>query len=104
MGPLDLHYRAFRLPWTGHPLDTPALAVTGNPGSLTAHASWNGATEVASWQVLAGPSPAALSAAGSAPRSGFETAIAVSNPGPYFAVRALSASGQALGTSPAVQR
>ena len=96
-------YRGFRFPWSAQPLDSPALAVTGSAGSLTAYASWNGATEVASWQVLAGPAPGSLSPAGSAPRTGFETAVPIGRPGPYFAVRALGSSGQVLGTSPTIQ-
>ena len=43
-------YRAFRFPWVGRPTDRPALAARA--GRL--YASWNGATEVASWQLLEG--------------------------------------------------
>ena len=49
-------YRALRFPWSGRPLTPPAvLANLNNTGEETiVHASWNGATEVASWRVLAG--------------------------------------------------
>jgi hypothetical protein len=69
------------------------------------YASWNGATEVASWRVLAGSSPAALRPAASAPRSGFETAIAVAGApaGAYVAVQALDAAGTVLASSRAVR-
>ncbi|MFL5885851.1 MAG: arylsulfotransferase family protein [Thermoleophilaceae bacterium] len=88
-------YRAYRKPWVGHPRRPPAIAVRGS----TVYASWNGATEVASWQVLAGPSAGALSRVGAAPRDGFETAMTVQSEGPFFAVRALDSGGRTLGTS-----
>jgi hypothetical protein len=62
-------------------------------------ASWNGATEVARWQVLAGDSATALSAVGSRPASGFETAISVAGDHAFVAVRALDAGGKVLATS-----
>ena len=67
------------------------------------HASWNGATEVATWEVIAGSSPGRLASVGSAPRDGFETTIAVRTAEPYIAVRAKEASGRVLGTTKAVK-
>ncbi len=96
-------YRAYRFPWTGTPASTPAIAAaaagTGRPVSV--YASWNGATEVASWRVLAGPSPTQLTDIASAPKSGFETAIVTPGVGPttYVAAQALNAAGAVLGTS-----
>ena len=55
--PFDMSfYRAFRFPWSGRPLSPPAvLASLNDTGEETiVHASWNGATDVASWRVLAG--------------------------------------------------
>jgi len=51
--------------------------------------------------VLAGPSPSSLVAVASAPKTGFETAIATpaSVTGGYVAVQALAGSGAVLGTS-----
>jgi hypothetical protein len=66
---------------------------------VSVYASWNGATEIASWRVLTGPSPAQLTPVVSAPKSGFETAIAAPGLPPYVAVQALDASGAVLGTS-----
>ena len=91
----DESYRAFRAPWVGHPTYPPSLAV----GGRTAYASWNGATEVASWRLLAGPDPSHLAPAGSSGRQGFETQINSSSSGPYFAVQALASNGSVLGTS-----
>ena len=99
-------YRAFVLPWSGHPPQPPALAVTAGPhGGSVAYASWNGASEVASWKVLTGSSPTTLSAQAGAPRSGFETAIALAGvgAGSYVAVQALDAGGAVIGTSRAVR-
>jgi hypothetical protein len=93
-------YRAIRFPWTGHPTNLPAVAARQTtPSKVTVYASWNGATEVASWSVLAGPDPQSLSEIASAPKHGFETTIQASTNQPYLAVRALDASGAVLATS-----
>ncbi len=99
-------YRAYRFPWTGTPAQAPAIAVA--PGSssgapLSVYASWNGATAVASWQVLAGPAPTQLTPVASAAKSGFETTIATPGPQPYIAVQALNAAGAVLGTSSTIK-
>jgi hypothetical protein len=95
-------YRAYRMPWVGLPHTTPRSAVARlHGGGMNVYASWNGATEVASWEVLAGAAPTALQPARTAARAGFETRIPVSLTARYVAVRALDASGRALGTSPA---
>jgi hypothetical protein len=94
-------YRAYRFPWTGTPSAPPAIAVSapGSGGPVNVYASWNGATGVASWRVLAGPSPAQLTQVASAAKSGFQTTIATPGPAPFLAVQALDASGAVLGTS-----
>ena len=97
-------YRAFRFPWKGHPDDEPAVAVEPGPdGEVRVYASWNGATEVATWEVLAGPGPERLRSVGSVARDGFETAIAVQTTEPYVSVRARDGSGRVLGTARAVE-
>ena len=97
-------YRAFRYPWSGQPSDNPAVAVEQGPDDkVTLHVSWNGATDVESWRVLAGPTPNQLKPIGSAPRRGFETTIAMRTAEPYVAVQANSASGRVLGTTKAVE-
>ncbi len=97
-------YRAYRYEWTGQPIDPPdVLAEAGANGSVMVSVSWNGATGVASWHVLAGPDAAQLQPATSVARDGFETAIPVQSAEPYFAVQALDASGSVLGTSETVQ-
>jgi hypothetical protein len=97
-------YRAFRFPWSGHPTDEPALAVEQGPGDkLKLYASWNGATEVESWEVLTGPRSSRLESVGSVPRDAFETAMLVQSFDPYVAVRAKDHFGQVLGTSAPVK-
>jgi Arylsulfotransferase (ASST) len=97
-------YRAFRFPWSGHPDDDPAVAAEAGPvDTVTVYASWNGATEVASWYVLAGPGPDRMEAIASAPRVGFETAITVSTTEPYVGVWARDLSGRMLATSKAIR-
>jgi hypothetical protein len=95
-------YRAYRFPWTGHPVTRPSLAGSASAGRTTLYASWNGATEVAFWRVLAGSSARALSPMGDkVPWSGFETTIRRRGRGAYWAVQALDRSGRVLGTSKA---
>ncbi len=97
-------YRAFRLPWTGRPDDAPAVAAeTGEGEKVTLYASWNGATEVASWRVLAGPSPDRLRVLNTVARRGFETIIATRSTEPYVGVQAEDSSGQTLGPETAVE-
>jgi hypothetical protein len=97
-------YRAFRFPWSGRPDDDPAVAAERGPGDeVTVYANWNGATEVATWQVLAGPGPDRLRPAGSAPRDGFETSITVHTSEPYVGVRARDGSDRILGVSRAIE-
>jgi hypothetical protein len=68
-------------------------------GHTTVYASWNGVTQVARWQVLASASADQLSPVTSQARNGFETAVTTTAAGPFFAVRALNAAEQVLGTS-----
>lgn len=93
-------YRAFRFPWEGRPEEDPAIAIEpGDGDEVTVYASYNGATDVTEWEVLAGPGPEQLKAVGSVPREGFETASTVQTAEPYVGVRAKDRSGQVLGTA-----
>jgi len=96
-------YRAYRFSWSAQPPTQPAVAVgTASGGSPYLFASWNGATDVTAWQVLAGTSPNALAALGATGRSGFETTIGSGANTPYLGVRALGAGGRVLAQSPAI--
>jgi len=96
--PWEESYRAFRFPWTGRPADDPTVRTTGGrEGGATLYASWNGATEVAAWQVFAGPGPDELRLVNSVPRRGFETVIEVKTTETYVGVRAEDRSGGPMG-------
>jgi hypothetical protein len=97
------NYRTYRFPWTGAPTTSPALTVVpGASGTLTVTASWNGATQVASWQVLGGATTAAMAALASAPWNGLSTAISVPNTPAVLQVVALASDGTQLGASAVV--
>jgi len=96
-------YRAFRLPWSGLPAEAPAIAVSRHGrGLITAYASWNGATGVSTWQLLAGAQASELAPVTSTRCDGFESILNGTATGPLFAVRALDAAGAPLGQSPTV--
>jgi hypothetical protein len=98
-------YRDFRCAWTGRPVDRPSIAVDDDGAdAVTVFASWNGATDVTGWQVLAGTGEGDVAALATVPRRGFETAIGVRTGAPLIAVRVLDASGRGRGTSAAVGR
>ncbi|HWX87684.1 MAG TPA: arylsulfotransferase family protein [Solirubrobacteraceae bacterium] len=100
--PLDMSfYRAFRFPWSGRPSSPPALSANLNDtGEETiVHMSWNGATGVASWRVLAGQHPTSLEAQTTIPASDFESSTTLPKKYGYAAVQALDSAGRVLGES-----
>ncbi|HZL16131.1 MAG TPA: arylsulfotransferase family protein [Polyangia bacterium] len=104
--PYDMSfYRAFRFPWSGRPLSPPAVLAGLNDTSeaTIVHASWNGATDVASWRVLAGKQPGSLAARATIPASGFESSTTLPQKYAYLAVQALDSAGHVLGASRMVQ-
>jgi hypothetical protein len=93
-------YRAFRLPWTGLPAEAPAIAVGAHGSDRTVYASWNGATDLHSWQLLAGAQADAMRAVSSTRSRGFESELRTgASAGPYLAVQALGTGGTPLGQS-----
>ncbi len=101
----DLSYRSELQPWVGLPLSKPAAAARRASGRTTVFASWNGATQVASWRVMAGTSSSgsALTTVAGVAKSGFETAIPVNGSYESFEVQALDGSGRVIGTSDPVR-
>jgi EmrB/QacA subfamily drug resistance transporter len=97
----DLTYRATLQQWVGEPLVPPVGAARRTGGSTTVYASWNGATRVVSWRVLAGngTGTATPTVVATAARSGFEAAIPVPQGYESFRVQALDANGRTIGTS-----
>jgi hypothetical protein len=92
-------YRAYRFHWVGHPTQPPAITVVRN----TVYVSWNGATEVAAWQLLSGAERKHLHPVVTVRKRGFETAIPLRSDAEWIAVRALDAHGRILRRSAAVR-
>jgi hypothetical protein len=98
-------FRTYLFPWSGQPTSTsPSIAAApGAGGGITVSVSWNGATQVASWRVLAGASASALAPVATAAKTAaFQTTIAAPSAGPYVAVQALNGEGAVIGTSATV--
>jgi hypothetical protein len=102
LGPALESYRTYLAPWHGAPRTRPAVAAQAASAAVRVEASWNGATAVSAWRILAGGSPSALAAVATVPRSGFETAATLPARYAYVAVAALDRAGRTLATSAAV--
>jgi arylsulfotransferase ASST len=99
----DGSYRAFAAAWDGVPATRPAVAARrASPGHVTVYASWNGATAVARWQVMARTESGALRSMATVRRRGFETRVTVASGAQSFVVRARDARGRILRSSHAV--
>jgi len=108
-------YRAYRLPWRALGAGRPkAAARTRRDGGVRLYASWNGATEVARWRVLAGPAGRhgvrghAIDGSGLRPlaeatRAGFETAIDLGRGSGLLVAVALDRAGRELARSAPVR-
>jgi hypothetical protein len=102
-------FRTYLSPWSGHPTTPPAIAASRSGSSVTVHTSWNGATEVASWQLLIGESSGTLAPVETVPKSGFETTATIASPAyvraapTYVESRALGAGGNVLASSAALR-
>mgnify|MGYP002136816822 CR=1 FL=1 len=92
-------YRAYRQTWTANPTDRPAAVATRTGGKVQVAVSWNGATHVHSWRVLAGTSTTKLATVTTVPRKGFETKITITTSHPLLRVLALDAGGKLIGTT-----
>jgi hypothetical protein len=93
------NYRAFRYEWSGRPAAPPKVIASTKSGSISARVSWNGATDVARWELLAGASATSLAPVGSAAKAGFETAVTAKSTAATVAMRAYDAAGNVLGQS-----
>ena len=90
-------YRAFRSPWKGDPTWTPKLIAEDYESTINLYFSWNGATEIASYQIFAGQDLNNLTFLATVPRQGFETTFNYAAPadGPwYFQVMPMDKNGQ----------
>jgi len=70
-----INYRAFRFVWHGYPTWNPTLVQTANGNTLKLTFSWNGATEISSYRILAGNSPQPDQVLAVQPKTGFETSF-----------------------------
>ncbi len=92
-------YRVFRFPWVGRPPWPPTLGVAQRDGRTLLTITWNGATEVGSYRILAGATRDALAPFAVQPRTGFETtydvtgATEASAADHYFRVMPLDRAG-----------
>jgi hypothetical protein len=66
-------YRAFRSPWKGDPTWAPKLIAKGNESTVDLYFSWNGATEITSYEIFGGQDPNNLAFLAKVPKQGFET-------------------------------
>ncbi|KAL1968482.1 hypothetical protein VTN77DRAFT_1692 [Rasamsonia byssochlamydoides] len=99
-------YRSYKFDFHGRPRTPPDLKafVYGSPSSNTTttvfYVSWNGATDVASWnfyaRATAGGPPVLI---GNAPKTGFETMFVSDGYMNWVSVEALDADGTSLGMS-----
>ncbi|MBV8734607.1 MAG: arylsulfotransferase family protein, partial [Solirubrobacterales bacterium] len=105
LGPKSTSYRAYRDAWAANPATSPAIATRrdSSGANVNLYASWNGATALSHWLVLAGPGPSQLRAVGIAWRRGFETVIPLGRVRGYLQVRALDAAGRPLATSEVIR-
>jgi hypothetical protein len=94
-------YRAFRFPWSGRPLSPPAVLASLNDTDeeTIVYMSWNGASDVSRWRVLAGKSAGSLAVQATIPAGSFEPSTIVPRKYAYVAVQALDSAGRVLGTS-----
>jgi hypothetical protein len=96
----EASYRGLRFAWVGQPLVPPSIAVIAGDGKTSLWASWNGATQVASWQLVVGTSASSMERLGSpVQKTSFETALSAPSEYPVVGVEALSSTGAVLGTS-----
>jgi hypothetical protein len=96
-------YRAYRFTWHGEPETQPTATAQRNAdGSVTVHAIWNGATDVARWVIVGGSGPAALWPVGDANWNGLDTSITVKTDDRHVAVVAVGRDQRVLGRSASV--
>jgi hypothetical protein len=95
-------YRAVRAPWVGTPGGRPTLVVRRRGEGTEVRASWNGATRIAHWRLLAGRDRRRLRATGRrVPFADLETRLRLSRTPRFVAVQALDARGRELARSAA---
>ena len=97
-------YRVYRFGWSGRPDRQPDIEVVTHNGRSVAYVSWNGATDVATWQVFAGTSQDGMDVVARARRRGFETGIRLPGRREVRRGKAVTDSGKVLAGSKTVRR
>jgi hypothetical protein len=98
-------YRSFKFKWTGSPIGLPALwafARSSTSQQTVAYMSWNGATEVHSWNVYTVANDGGIKKfelAGHSMKTSFETNVTISGFHAQIFVEAVAANGSSLGNS-----
>ena len=98
-------YRSYKCQWVGHPQAPPdvySIATAGRHGNTNTaiYVSWNGATEVASWNLYKStPDGENMELVASTPRQGFETGLVYAGFAGYVVAEALDRNGTTLGKS-----
>uniref|UniRef100_A0A0W0F222 Aryl sulfotransferase n=1 Tax=Moniliophthora roreri TaxID=221103 RepID=A0A0W0F222_MONRR len=95
-------YRVFRYNWKGHPKTRPTLGITyhNTSGIVDVHASWNGATEIHTWELFGAEesTPLNLVSLNVTRKTDFETTISsyAGEVYSYFQVAARNVDGEYL--------
>lgn len=98
-------YRSYKYPWVGRPRSPPDVhSIAGSFGrngtNTLVHVSWNGATEVATWNLYKTDADGIHEElAASNARQGFETAVSYEGYASFVVLEALDEYGQILGRS-----
>ena len=96
-------YRAYRFPWTGQPSSSPTASARRDGLDVAVDATWNGATDIARWGVLAGAGRGTLKPAGSFAWSGLDTTAHIETRATWVAVTAEDADGRTVAGSAPVR-
>jgi Arylsulfotransferase (ASST) len=96
----NVNYRTYVQGWVGKPWRAPNGVVRKGKHGALVFASWNGATQLAAWRVLAGRDAKHLAVVVSSKnKTSFETAIPLAATYRKYKVQALDANGRVLGSS-----
>ncbi|MGE5221684.1 MAG: aryl-sulfate sulfotransferase, partial [Omnitrophica WOR_2 bacterium] len=72
-----VNYRAYRFPWHGNPNWAPNLVMQPGADTIRLTFSWNGATDVARYDVYGGKSAQTMTPVARVEKTGFETSISL---------------------------
>lgn len=86
-------YRGFRFPWVGRPKTLPSIAACADGQSTDVYVSWNGATDVQSWDIYAGSNATQLQRMKTVSRHGFETKVRLDVQQHFVMVEAMGREG-----------